>query len=58
MNKIIFSAIDNSNLKQVKKIIKDTYDKCLLSKEQSDYKKNHVKNIYKGNFLHVLWKYF
>jgi amidophosphoribosyltransferase len=30
-----------------KKIIKDTYDKCLLSKEQSDYKKNHVKNIYK-----------
>ena len=24
MNKIIFSAVDNSNLKQVKKIIKDT----------------------------------
>ena len=28
-------------------IIKDTYDKCVLSKEQADYKKNHVKNIYK-----------
>ena len=29
------------------KIIKDTYDKCVLSKEKLDYKKNHVKNIYK-----------
>ncbi len=28
-------------------IIKETYDKCVLSKEQADYKKNHVKNIYK-----------
>ena len=29
------------------KIIKDTYDKCIQSKEKVDYKKNHVKNIYK-----------
>ena len=29
------------------KIIKDTYDKCVSSKEKLDYKKNHVKNIYK-----------
>ena len=29
------------------KIIKDTYDKCVQSKEKVDYKKNHVKNIYK-----------
>ena len=29
------------------KIIKDTYDKCVLSKEHGNYKKNHVKNIYK-----------
>ncbi len=28
-------------------IIKDTYDKCIQSKEKGDYKKNHVKNIYK-----------
>ena len=28
------------------KIIKDTYDKCIQSKEKVDYKKNHVKNIY------------
>ena len=31
----------------VGKIIKDTYDKCISSKEKLDYKKNHVKNIYK-----------
>ena len=29
------------------KIIKDTYDKCIQSKEKVNYKKNHVKNIYK-----------
>ena len=29
------------------KIIKDTYDKCIQSKEKVDYKNNHVKNIYK-----------
>ena len=29
------------------KIIKDTYNKCIQSKEKVDYKKNHVKNIYK-----------
>ena len=29
------------------KIIKDTYDKCIQSKEKVDYKKNHVKNIYR-----------
>ena len=29
------------------KIIKDTYNKCIKSKEKVDYKKNHVKNIYK-----------
>ena len=29
------------------KIIKDTYDKCVSSKEKLEYKKNHVKNIYK-----------
>ena len=29
------------------KIIKDTYNKCVSSKEKLDYKKNHVKNIYK-----------
>ena len=29
------------------KIIKDTYDKCVSSKEKLDYEKNHVKNIYK-----------
>ena len=29
------------------KIIKDTYDKCVSSKEKLDYKKNDVKNIYK-----------
>ena len=29
------------------KIIKDTYDKCVSSKEKLDYRKNHVKNIYK-----------
>ena len=29
------------------KIIKDTYNKCIQSKEKVDYKKNHVKNIYR-----------
>ena len=29
------------------KIIKDTYNKCVSSKEKLDYKKNYVKNIYK-----------
>ena len=29
------------------KIIKDIYNKCIQSKEKVDYKKNHVKNIYK-----------
>ena len=33
------------------KIIKDTYDKCIQSKEKVDYKNNHVKNIYK-DFSH------
>jgi len=29
------------------KVIKETYDKCLISKKRADYKNNHVKNIYK-----------